>query len=73
MLTKTEFEAVNTKEALNDLHINGDEKSEFTAKSDANFSPVYFIAIDDVIIRIVEMTGLTFKAGQNKAFFQERH
>ncbi|MDR0371616.1 MAG: hypothetical protein LBH80_07175, partial [Prevotellaceae bacterium] len=37
MLTKTEFEAVNTKEALNDLHINGDEKSEFTAKSDANF------------------------------------
>jgi hypothetical protein len=67
------YNTITTQEKLKEIYDAGNKTSEFTAKGGANFKPHYLIIQDGEILRLIEMTSLTFKAGESKAYFKERH
>jgi len=74
MIDEATYNATTTQEALKAVFdaIPG-KVSEFTAKSDANFKVQYLIVQDGATLRLVKMTGMTFKPGENQATFTEKH
>jgi len=74
MINEATYNATTTQEALKAVFeaIPG-KVSEFTAKSDANFTVQYLIVQDGATLRLVKMTALNFVAGANKAYFTEKH
>ncbi|MDR0206853.1 MAG: PorT family protein [Bacteroidales bacterium] len=70
---KAAYDAITTKEKLKKTFDNGNQTNDFTAKGGSLFKPIYFIIQDGEILRLVEMVSIKFKAGESKAFFNERH
>ena len=67
------YTRIKTVEDIADIYNLGEEITEFTAQSDANFAVKYLIIKDGTILRLVKMTNLTFAEGANKAYFTEKH
>ena len=73
LANETVYNNLETVEALEELFGTEAKVTEFTAKSDANFHPQYFIVQDGATLRLVKMTNLKFAEGANKAWFMESH
>ena len=66
------FNAITTKEKLNQAFETGIKTGDFTVKGGSSFKPQYLIVQDGETLRLIEMTGIQFKAGESKAHFTER-
>ena len=67
------FNTIKTKEKLNQAFETGIKTGDLTVKGGSSFKPQYLIVQDGETLRLIEMTGIQFKAGENKAHFTERH
>jgi len=70
------YNAITTQEVLKaafEAVPEASRLSEFTAKSDANFTAQYLIVQDGATLRLIKMTGLEFKPNENKGYFTEKH
>ncbi len=72
-LTKEEYDAITTQEELSEKAEGASFADSFTSESDANFKALYFIIEDGDSLRLISMTNLQFKEGNNVATFTERH
>jgi type IV secretory pathway VirB10-like protein len=70
---KAAYDAITTQEKLKEAFDNGNKTTDFTAKGGSLFKPQYFIVQDGEILRLIEMINIKFKAGESKAYFNERH
>jgi len=70
---KAAFDAISSQKQLQESFDLSKKSNDFTAKGGSNFKPQYFIVRDGETLRLIEMTGITFKAGESKAYFTERH
>lgn len=73
MLDQTKYTAITTKEALSAAFASGTKEAGFSVQSNDKFAPVYLIAKDGEILRLVKMTNLKFAAGNNVASFTQKN
>jgi len=72
-LTKKEFDAIKTKEALKKAHEDGSKSPSFEwTKLDFEDSPKYFITKNGTTYSLVQMTSLTFGMGVAYAVIKYR-
>jgi len=70
---KETFIAITTQEKLKEAFENGKKSNDFIVKGGSAFKPQYLIVKDGESLRLIEMTNIQFKAGESKAYFNERH